>query len=174
MKKNIENLKLETKRLVIRPLQEEDYTGLMVLDMDPVVRSFFPEGPLDEAQVRKELDRYLREWATLGFGIFAILEKDSNHFIGRAGFAKLDSGIVEFGYLILKEYWGKGIATEAAQSILEWGLHNIPIDRIIGFAPSNHIASIRVLEKCGMKYFKSDTYQDIACVFYEKKTYISS
>jgi len=160
---------LETKRLYLRPVEEIDFAGLCRLDTDPDVRSYFPEGALNNEQVRKELNRYILEWETLGFSIFAAIEKKTNQLIGRCGFAKLKSGEVEFGYLFLKEYWGQGYATEAGKALLEWGLKNIPVDHIVGFAPANHPASLRVLEKCGMKYVRTGTYQDIPCVFYQIK-----
>lgn len=164
------NLLLKTERLYLRPIAKKDFEDVCLLDTDPEVRSYFPEGALNIEQVERELERYLREWQAIGFGIFAIFERETNQFIGRGGFAKLKSGEVEFGYLFLKEYWGKGYATEAAKALLEWGLAHIPVEYIIGFAPTHHIASIRVLEKCGMKYYKSDSYRNIPCVFYQIKS----
>ena len=163
------NKTIETERLFLRPLNIFDFHNFKQLDMDPEVRSFFPEGPLSIDQVLPELERYIYEWETLGFGIFAVIEKASHQFIGRAGFAQLDSGIVEMGYLFFKECWGKGFATEVAIAILKWAETNVPIDRIVGFAPKKHIASWKVLEKIGMTFYKTDFYQDIECVYYYKK-----
>ncbi len=163
------NFTLETERLRLRPIQKLDFEDLCILDSDPDVRRYFPEGALEIEQIAREVDRFVMEWKTLGFGMFAAIEKNNNHFIGRCGFAKLESGEVEFGYLLLKEYWGQGYATEASKALLEWGVKNIPTDHIVGFAPANHLASRRVLEKCGMQYHKMDIYQDIVCVFYQKK-----
>lgn len=157
---------IQTERLILRPLCAEDFEALCVLDMDPQVRSYFPEGVLNRAEIQKELDRYIREWNTLGFGLFAAIEKQSNKLIGRCGFAKLSTGTVEFGYLFLPAYWGQGIATEAGHALLAWATKHIPVDSITGFAPINHIASLRVLEKCGMKFVKMDKYQNIDCAFY--------
>src|ERR1700730_4212435 len=111
---------IETERLILRPISPSDYEDLCELDTDPAVRSFFPEGPLNREQIQRELDRHIAEWA-VGFGIFAVIEKKTNRFIGRSGFAQLPSGIVEFGYLIIQELWGQGYATEAAKALLAWG-----------------------------------------------------
>jgi ribosomal-protein-alanine N-acetyltransferase len=157
----------ETPHLILRPVQTEDFEALCVLDGDPDVRSYFPEGVLNSAEVLKELDRYINGWDTDGFGLFAAIDKESNKLIGRCGFAKLSSGEVEFGYLFLPQYWGQGYATEAGRALLRWAAKNIPVDHIIGFAPTNHIASLRVLEKCGMKFLKMDTYRNIECAFYK-------
>lgn len=160
-------IQFETERLFLRPLMENDFEALCALDMDLEVRSYFPEGVLSREEIAKELKRFIVEWEVLGFGIFAIIEKKTNRFMGRSGFAKLNTGEVEFGYLLLKEYWGQGYATEASKAILAWGMQHIPTDHIVGFAPLHHPASLRVLEKCGMQYFKMDTYQNIQCAFYK-------
>lgn len=162
----VESVFIETARLILRPVQRTDFADLCILDSDPEVRSYFPEGALDIEQIARELERFIKEWENLGFGMFVAIEKNNNQFIGRCGFAKLETGIVEFGYLLLKEYWGQGYATEASLALLGWGEKNIPTDHIVGFAPANHLASRRVLEKCGMQYHKMDIYQDIVCVFY--------
>ena len=161
---------IETERLILRAVQRTDFTDLCILDSDPEVRSYFPEGALEIEQIARELERFIREWENLGFGMFSVIEKSSKRFIGRSGFAKLESGVVEFGYLLLKEYWGQGYATEASKALLHWGSENIPVDHIVGFAPAHHFASRRVLEKCGMQYFKMDIYQGIVCVFYRMET----
>lgn len=158
---------IETERLFLRPICTADFEALCILDGDPEVRHYFPEGTLGRADVQQELDRYIRAWHAQGFGLFAAIEKQSKQFIGRCGFAKLNSGEVEFGYLFLPHYWKQGYATEASQALLAWAVEHVPVDHIIGFAPANHLASIRVLEKCGMQFLKMDTYRNIECVFYK-------
>lgn len=158
---------IETERLFLRPLCAADFEALCTLDNDPEVRHYFPEGILTPADIQKELDRYIREWDAQGFGLFAAIEKKSNQFIGRCGFAKLSSGVVELGYLFLPRYWGQGYATEASQALLAWAVEHVPVDHIVGFAPAHHLASIRVLEKCGMQFLRMDTYRNIECVFYK-------
>jgi len=158
---------VETDRLFMRPLKMSDLKVVCRLDMDPDVRSFFPEGALSEGQVEREMQRNVGEWERWGYGIFAVFEQETGHFIGRVGFARLDTGVVEFGYLILKEHWGKGYATEATQAILEWGFDNTELECVIGFAPMEHLASRRVLEKVGMVFTHTDFYQNIECGFYE-------
>ncbi len=157
---------LETDRLYLRPLVQTDFESICRLDTHPAVRAFFPEGILTPAQVQAELARHLLSWQNLNFGIFAVIHKESQSFIGRAGFAQLKNGTVEMGYLFLPEYWGEGYATEAAQALLTWGIAHIPVDRIVGFAPCDHMASRRVLEKCSMQFDRIDLYKDLPCAFY--------
>lgn len=163
----MKKISIETKRLFMRPLEVGDLENICLLDTDPEIRSYFPEGALTNEQAKRELDRNILEWERWGHGIFAMFEKETNVFVGRCGFARLSSGVIEFGYLLLKPYWGKGYATEATQAILDWGFENTDIDCVVGFAPLDHLASRRVLEKVGMKYCNTDFYQEIECVFYE-------
>lgn len=170
---NCIGLWLQTDRLCLRPIHLDDFHALCPLETDADVRRYFPEGILSIEKIAKELDRYLKEWHTLGFGMFGIFEKESRRFIGRGGFAKRPiDGDIEFGYLLLKPYWDQGLATEAAKILLEWGLKQIQTNRIIAFARIDHAESRRVLEKCGMKYYKTDIYRDQQWDFYEKLTCI--
>ena len=165
----------ETPRLYVRLFKEEDLENLYILDSDPEgVRSYFPGGALSKPKIQEELNKNIQEWITSGFSDFAVIEKESDKFLGRAGFAWYGDDI-ELGYLFLKEYWGRGYATEVARGLLEWAKNNIKADRVIALAPENHLASQRVLEKIGMKYYKSDLYKDkhdpqcknVICKFYE-------
>ncbi len=163
------DLRLETDRLYLRPLVQTDFLALCALDTNPKVRAFFPEGVLSPEQIQTELKLRLQSWESLGFGIFGVVLKESNVLIGRAGFAQLKNGIVEMGYLFLPEYWGQGYATEASLALLAWGLEHIPVDRIVGWAPCDHFASRRVLEKCSMHFDRIDLYRDVPCAFYYLK-----
>jgi len=158
---------IETTRLYLRPVATEDLDALCLLDTDTEVRHFFPEGALTPFHVQKEIERFIHEWETLGFGMFSVFEKINNQLIGRGGFAKLQSGEVEMGFLFLKEYWGQGFATEASIALLEWAKTHVPAPRIVAFAPLHHLASLRVIQKSGMVFFKEDYYQNIPCAFYQ-------
>jgi ribosomal-protein-alanine N-acetyltransferase len=158
---------IETNRLCLRPLAQTDFESLCLLDGDPIVRSFFPEGVLNPNQIQQELQRHLLNWQNKGFGIFAMIHRDTQTFIGRCGFNQLHSGTIELGYLLLPAYWGQGYATEAAKAVLNWGLGCLPADEIVGFAPTAHAASKRVLEKCGMVFDHFGAYRDVPCTFYK-------
>jgi len=159
---------IDTTRLYLRPVAKEDLGALCLLDTDIEVRRFFPEGALTPFHIKQEIERFIHEWETLGFGMFSIFEKKNNQLIGRGGFAKLQSGEVEMGFLFLKERWGQGFATEVSIALLEWAKIHVPAPRIVAFAPLHHLASLRVIEKSEMVFFKEDYYQDIPCAFYQK------
>lgn len=85
------------------------------------------------------------------------------------GFGPIDTGEIEVGYLLHKVFWGKGYASEALMFLLEWAKENIQAEYIIAFAPVEHLASARVMQKCGMKHYKNDNAKGVAGCFYRIK-----
>ncbi|MFN7039214.1 MAG: GNAT family N-acetyltransferase [Alphaproteobacteria bacterium] len=92
--------------------------------------------------------------------------KESDEFLGRAGFSVMDNGEVEVGYGFLREYWGKGYATESLNALLNWAFSNLTVPRIIAFTNSNNIVSIKILKKCGMELYKQEFIRDALYEFY--------
>jgi len=158
---------LVSKRLGFRMLQEHDLQNLMRLDMNREVRTFFPGGVSTPEKLREKIIRSHTSFLEKGFGEFSITDLKTNEFLGRAGFAELNNGEVEVGYLLLKEYWGKGIATEALSALLDWAGKALEIPRILAYAPIDHHASIGVMKKAGMRYLKTEPGHGIECIFYE-------
>ena len=154
----------ETERMGFRPMVIEDAGNLFKLDGDPEVRSFFPDGPLTQDEVLDKI-RINQEWFhECGFSAFIIEDKRTQTFMGRGGICPFSELEIEAGYVFLKEFWGQGFATEALKGILNWGFENIQnSDTIIAFAPMNHIASHKVMEKNGMVYFKNIDYKGVPC-----------
>ncbi|GGE62722.1 GNAT family N-acetyltransferase [Priestia taiwanensis] len=89
----------------------------------------------------------------VGWGIWFVVEKESNRIIGDIGFkGKPDANkIVEVGYGFLEEYWNRGYATEAVTTLVDWAFQTSEVDRVIAETLHDNIGSIRVLEKLGMK-----------------------
>lgn len=159
-------LEIKTARTVLRLINESDLESVTALNLDPEVRQFFPDGIQTKEQTRQRLSEFRDFYERLGLPGFVILNKTSNEFIGRCGFAPIDTGEIEVGYLIAKKFWGKGYASEALNALLNWAKKNISADFIIAFAPINHKASHRVMEKCEMEYYKDETRHGVECKFY--------
>lgn len=92
--------------------------------------------------------------------MWATIHKAENKFIGRCGLIpQLVDGQeeVEVGYLLAKEYWGKGLATEAAIAIRNYGFSKLNFNRLISLIDPGNIASQKVALKNGMTYEKDTT-----------------
>lgn len=160
------SIKIETPRMFLRLIKEEDLPEVSELNSDPEVRKFFPDGIQNEAQTRARIQEFMSYYKEKGLPCFIILDKNTNEFIGRCGFGPIETGEVEVGYLIARKFWGKGYASEALKALLNWSKKNISADDIIAFAPLKHTASHRVMEKCGMEYYKDGFGHGVLCKYY--------
>lgn len=160
------SLLVKTKHLVLEPLQESDFDDIARLHADADVRRFFPDGIQNRKQTEERMQYFLKVYAETGLPCFVIRDIETNEFIGRCGFGEIDTGEIEVGYLIKKACWNRGYASEALKGLLNWALNNIDSEYIIAFAPIEHTASHRVMEKGGMSYDKEDLGHGVECKFY--------
>jgi len=159
----------QTSHFAFRPILESDLSYLLPLDGDPETMQFFPGGARTEDEIKNKIKTYSEFYTKNRYGVFMVFDLNSEDFIGRAGFAEIENGEIEIGYLISKNYWGKGYATQMVKDLLTWANTHIPKDKIIAFTPANHIASERVMQKAGMTYVKKDVMKGLDCVIYEYK-----
>jgi ribosomal-protein-alanine N-acetyltransferase len=149
---------LETERLLLRRLVPEDLDALHALYSDPIVRQYFPEGTLSLEETREELEWFLNGHPRHPeLGLWATIHKESGQFIGRCGLLPWtidDQFEVEIAYMLGKEYWGQGLASEAAQGIARYAREQLGLTRLICLIDHDNAASIRVAEKTGMAFEK--------------------
>jgi ribosomal-protein-alanine N-acetyltransferase len=145
---------LETDRLLLRHLVPDDLDELYDLYRDPEIRKYFPEGVLTREETREELEWFLNGHPQHPeLGLWATIHKETGRFIGRCGLLpwEIDGKLeVEVAYLLDRNFWHQGLATEAAAGILAYAFDNLNLSRIICLVDPDHIASQRVAEKIGM------------------------
>lgn len=157
---------LQTQRLGMRLLQLEHIDYLAKLHSDPDVRKYFPDGTQDREQTKARMNDFISFYKNKGLPCFVLFELDSGEFVGRAGFGLVESGEVEVGYVLHKKFWGKGYASEVMMALLGWAKKNLDQDYIIAYAPVEHLASLRVMQKCRMEEYKNEISNGIHCRFY--------
>src|SRR5512141_209371 len=152
----LQNIILETKRLILRRQLMSDLDDLYALYCDPKITKYIPDAPRNFEETREEL-----EWFLNGHrrhpdrGLWATTHKEPGKFIGRCGLLPWDiegQQEVEVAYTIAREYWGQGLATEAAQGILQYGFEKLNLARLVSLIEPENIASQRVAEKIGMTF----------------------
>ena len=151
-------MRIETPRLWLRPLREEDAEALADIFSHPsVVRYSGGRSPsLDEVRdgIQQHISGYYDE---RGYGLLAAELRDTGELIGRIGFLMTeidDSADAELHYHLAPAAWGNGLATEATRAVLRWGLENRDLEHVVAVIhPDNH-ASRRVAEKCGLTFWK--------------------
>lgn len=149
---------LETERLRLRHLVMDDLEALYALYRDPQVRQYFPEGTLTLQETREELEWFLHGHPRQPeLGLWATVLKAPGKFVGRCGLLPwtIDGqSEVEVAYLIDKAYWGRGLGTEAARAVRDYGFEQLGLARLICLIDQANLASIRVAEKIGMAFEK--------------------
>lgn len=96
------------------------------------------------------IDRYLRYTDDPIFGNYFVLDNTTSKTIGLIKFVEDEPGVIEIGYSLFEEHWGKGYATEMAEAMVDYALKALKPQKLIGFVDSRNPASMRVLEKVGL------------------------
>ncbi|BCY29100.1 GNAT family N-acetyltransferase [Flavobacterium okayamense] len=171
------NLKLETERLILRPLELSDVDDMFAMDSNPNVHIYLGNNPL---KTKEESLGYLKniqnQYKENGIGRFAMIKKESNEFIGWCGLKFITeeennhSHFYEIGYRLKEEFWGKGYAYEAAKAWYEYAFNKLKVDTLYASAHIDNKGSRRILEKIGLQ-FKNEYIWDnrIPCVWYASK-----
>ncbi|HEV2667744.1 MAG TPA: GNAT family N-acetyltransferase [Blastocatellia bacterium] len=156
---------LETNRLVLRLLAPADAADLYRIYSDPETIKFMGKAPDSVEEERNHIQSHIAQhYEKNGVGLWATVLKENNRLIGRCGLMRKQiDGVeeVEIAYLLDREYWGKGLATEAAEAIVKHGYAKYGFRRIVAVIHPQNVASIRVVEKIGMKYERDILYGDI-------------
>jgi len=146
---------LETDRLLVREYVEDDAEAFFKLNADPEVVRFVPDKPLLSLEQARQtlIDHPIADYCRYGFGRGACILKSTGEQIGFAGLKYLDElGEVDVAYRLLPAHWGQGLATEVALASVRYGFAALGLKRIIGLVMPKNIASVRVLEKTGLRY----------------------
>lgn len=170
------NNRLETPRTYLRNFCLDDLELLYQLHSDPQVMRHFYTGPRSKIAVTKNLHDYIAHQATYNFSNWAVFEKSTDLFIGRAGplvwevtqaAAPTSSfNSVELSYVLHQKFWGLGFATEIASQIITWVFKNLTIDKIIAVTTPENLASQKVMIKVGMQLDQYTTLNGFPAVQY--------
>ena len=144
-------MQLKTKRLTINHLCSGDLLDLHRMDTDLRVRHYIDGKASPLKKTKKYLSENIISYRENGYGRYAIRDADTNEFLGICGFLKESYGL-DFGYRFLPSCWGKGIATEAASTVLEKGISDNLREQVVGIVLPENKASINVLCKVGFKW----------------------
>lgn len=145
---------LETDRLYIRGLRADDLDELYEVCGDPELMRHVGDGrPLSREQTRHWIEKSQDNYAKHGFGCAAVVAKDGDRFAGYCGLVYGPGGAeVEIIYALKKQYWGRGLASEAAAAMLEYGLDKCRLKRIVATVDPENRASISIVKKLGMTH----------------------
>lgn len=146
---------LQTKRLYLRQLTIADAPFILRLLNEPSFLHFIGDrGVRTVADAQTYItEGPLASYAQFGFGLYLVTLRDGGASMGLCGLLRRETlEDVDIGFAYLPEYWGKGVATEAAAAVLDYGRHALRITRIVGITAPDNEGSARVLQKLGLTY----------------------
>ncbi len=145
---------IRTARLSLREFVMPDFEAVHSYSSDPRVTRYLFFGPRDEDGTTEYLEGLLasqRERPRSRFEL-AVEEIASARVIGACDLSFIERNVVDLGYMLGTESWGKGYATEIALALIDAAFFDLRAERVISTVDINNSASIRVLEKIGMRW----------------------
>ena len=146
-------MKFETKRLILRPITQDDFDNWYAILSDAETMMHYP-APYDNAGVQRWINWTLDNYDRYGFGLWAMILKESGEFIGDCGITMQNINgqlLPEIGYHLNKAHWRKGYASEAARKCMEYAFETLHFPAVYSYMTTANIASSGVAIKNGMQ-----------------------
>ena len=163
---------LYTERLTLRKISVRDSADMFEYSKRPEVSKYLLWSPHSDIRVTKNYTRYLQgAYMKKEFYDWALVLRRSDKMIGTCGFSHIDAdnNSAEIGYVLNSDYWGLGYAAEAVMRVLAFGFETAGFNRIFARILDGNTQSVRVAEKCRMRY--EATHKNAIIVKGEYKTY---
>ena len=143
----------DTERLRFAVWDDPDWIPFSTLATDPLVMRYISGGVWPEDRIREFVTRQIAGFRERGYCLWKLVEKATDSLVGISGLQPLAATReVEIGWWLRPAFWGQGLATAAAQCALAYGFEVSKLERIVAIAQPANRASIRVMEKIGMRY----------------------
>lgn len=159
---------IETERLLLRMFRAEDLDTVYHLFNDADVQKYLSvENKRTREQVKITLANLVKRWDERGFGVWCVTEKKTDQVIGYCGFQMFDNmPEVEIMFAFLKDFWGRGFATEAANAGLRFWFEELTLKKMFAATSPGNTASRRVLDKIGMCFVEPSEHYKMNLVTY--------
>lgn len=140
---------LETERLMMRGFLARDLGPLVGMCADEETMRYLG-GPRQHVDVAQRHASMVGHWVLKGYGMWAVIEKASGDFVGRVGLIDFEGWPqLEVGWLIGRDWWGRGYAPEAARAAAHWAFQNLECKELCSLIHPDNQSSARVAEKIG-------------------------
>ena len=143
---------METQRLILRPITQQDFDSWHEILSDPETMKHYP-APYDAKGVQRWIDWTLKNYEQYGFGLWALILKETGEFIGDCGITMQNINgkqLPEIGYHLNKRFWRKGYASEAARKCMEYAFEEQNFPAVYSYMTEENAASWGVAVKNGM------------------------
>jgi ribosomal-protein-alanine N-acetyltransferase len=163
---------LRTARLILRPFEPADIPAYAAIRAQDAVARHLPGGVararLAQSVAETLVPAFAQAWRDPGYGPWAVVEAASGRLLGHAGLRRLPElgGETEILYALDGAAWGRGYATEAALAARDFGFGALKLPRLIALAVPENAASIRVIEKLGLRYDRDVDFAGLTARLY--------
>lgn len=159
---------IDTNRLFYRKFTPDDLSWLIEMrSAEPVNRYLGGTKMQNPEALTKRLQFYIDCHDKFGFGNCVMGLKETGELIGSSGLQPLeDTGEIEVGYNLSEKYWRQGYGFECAYGWLKYGFEHCGLERIVAVSYPENTGSWKIMEKCGMKYEKTEPHYGTECVLY--------
>ncbi|HEY9897042.1 MAG TPA: GNAT family N-acetyltransferase [Candidatus Sericytochromatia bacterium] len=167
----MDGIVIATDRLFLREWLSEDFRYFKPIATNPQVMQYIGTGELwSDERINQFINNHIARYKKYKFCFWALVHQSTQTLIGICGLSLLNEpDEVEIGWWLTPDYWGKGLATEAAQAVMSYGFERLTLPKIISIAQPVNQRSIRVMEKLGMHFEKMSTDRHgIEVVYYAK------
>lgn len=143
---------IETERLYLRELRQADSDSLRKILQDEQTMYAY-EGAFNDKEVQNWLDKQIENYRRDGFGLWAVILKETDEMIGQCGLTWQDFAgqkVLEIGYLFQRGFWHNGYAIEAAKACKTYAFENLQAEEVFSIIRDTNTASQKVAERNGM------------------------
>jgi [ribosomal protein S5]-alanine N-acetyltransferase len=154
---------LQTTRLLLREFTPQDADALALVLADPETMRYYP-APYDRAGIEQWIERNRQRYRHDGVGLWAMALKKTQQIIGDCGIILQEvegEHLYEIGYHLRRDFWGQGLATEAAIACRDWAFAHLKADRLISLIRPENLPSSRVAERVGMTVWKEVNWRGL-------------
>ena len=153
---------IETERFFLREILPTDVDGLFELDSDADVHRYLGNKPVENKNQIIDVISFIRQqYIDNGIGRWAIIDKETNGFIGWAGLKLITEetnnhiDFYDLGYRLIKKYWNKGIGTEVALATLKYAFNKLNLTELYAMADCDNVGSNKILKKIGFDFIET-------------------
>ena len=159
---------LHTERLVLRSFTQDDFEPFTHIVSDPEVVRYLDNGaPISRDDCWRGMALFIGHWHLRGYGWWAVEDRRTGELLGRLGFYSPEGWPgIEVGWLLRRDAWGVGLATEGAAAALNFAFDVVGAGHVISIIDPRNTRSIRVAEKIGEQYEEDLDFNGKAVVVY--------
>lgn len=161
---------MNSERLIFSHYTAADFENYFKLVSNPDVMKMITGRPIFESETRKRFEEMLkinREYPEIGH--FKVSLRSDGSFVGHSKLEMTDGKDAEIGYVIMPEYWRKGLGNEIAQTLVYLGKEVAGIDNLLAIIDPENTASKRILEKQGFQWDYDGEYFGLSAAYYKLK-----